>query len=170
MSIDPQKRISVDDLKQTPEFQRLTQKQRLFIIAYCDGGLFNGNYDPIAATRTAYQCKSPEVARIMSYSLMQNIRIIAVLNIHFNTSPTEEMLVAVDRAIHNRRLTIAQIQALRLKCDLLGLATRSIPNTTGVIPPGVLEETRAARKAKNKEAKPRTPKPVEPPPAPGILF
>lgn len=169
MAIDPQKRIPLEALKQTPEFQRLTQKQRLFITAYCDGGLFDGNYDSVAATRTAYQCKSPEVARIMSYSLMQNIRIIAVLNIHFNTSPTEEMLVAVDRAIQNRRLTIAQIQALRLKCDLLGLATRSIPNTHGDVPPGVREDTQAARKAKKKAANPRPVKPATPP-APGTLF
>ena len=124
MSNDPSTRMRFDELSQTQEFQRLTPKQRLFVSTYCEGGLATGVYDPIAATRTAYECKSVEVARIMSYALMANIRIIAVLNRHFNAEPIEEFLVMLDRAINNKKVTVAQIQALRLKCELLGFVTR----------------------------------------------
>src|ERR1700676_2408513 len=128
MKTETRKRMSVDELRMTPEFQRLTQKQQLFVATYCGAGLLDGTYDPIAATRTAYQCKSAEVARVMSYPLMQNIRIIAVLNRNFNAEPIEDFLVQVDRAIQNKKLTVAQLQALKLKGDILGFTTR-LPGT-----------------------------------------
>jgi hypothetical protein len=117
-------RLPLVELEKTQEYQRLTPKQQLFVATYCEGGLATGTYDPIAATRTAYECKSMEVARIMSYSLMQNIRIIAVLNRHFQTEPIEAFMVTLDRAINNKKLTVAQIQALRLKCEIMGFGTR----------------------------------------------
>src|ERR1700675_4327097 len=128
------KRLTLDEVHALPEYQRLTQKQRLFCSTYVAGGLHDGNYDPIAATHTAYQCKSTEVARVMSYPLMQNIRIIAVLNRHFNAEPIEEFIVQVDRAIQNKHLTVAQLQALKLKGDVLGYTTR-LPGTNN-FPPG----------------------------------
>jgi hypothetical protein len=162
MGTEQRKKMLVEDLQLTQEFQRLTPKQRLFVATYCAGGLLDGNYDPVTATQTAYVCKSAEVARIMSYSLMQNIRVIAVLNRHFNTEPIEEFLVQVDRAIHNKKLTVPQLQALKLKGDILGYTTR-LPGMNnfpqGTIPPAVLEATRAARKAKKKQSA----KPPEPP-------
>lgn len=168
-SIEPRKRMSVEELRLTPEFQRLTQKQQLFVATYCGAGLLDGTYDPIIATRTAYQCKSMEVARVMSYPLMQNIRIVAVLNRHFNSEPIEDFLVQVDRAIQNKKLTVAQLQALKMKGDILGFTTR-LPGTNnfpqGTIPPAVLEASREERKAKNKltPKPPKPPKPEEPSP------
>jgi hypothetical protein len=153
MSTAPRKKLSVDELRLTPEFQRLTPKQQLFCATYCGAGLLDGSYNSVVATNTAYRCKSMEVARIMSYSLMQNIRVIAVLNRHFNTEPIEDFLVQVDRAINNKKLTTAQLQALKLKGDILGFTTR-LPGTPnfppGTIPQDVLDAERDARKAKRK--------------------
>lgn len=118
------KRMSVADLRLTQEFQQLTEKQQLFVASYCDGGLVKGIYDPVVAALTAYKCKSLEVARIMSYSLMQNIRIIAALNRHFRTEPIEAFLTMLDRAINNKHVTVAQVQALKLKCDVMGYGNR----------------------------------------------
>jgi hypothetical protein len=162
MSSESRNRMSVDELRETPEFQRLTQKQRLFVATYCGGGLLDGNYDSVLAAHTAYACKSAEVARIMSYSLMQNIRIVAALNRHFGTTPTEEFLVQLDRAIRNKHLSIANLQALRMKCEILGLANRlpTLGAPVGVIPDDVLEAERAEHKAKRK-ASTKAPK-VEP--------
>jgi hypothetical protein len=159
MSIDPRKRMPVEELRLTPEFQRLTPKQQLFVATYCGGGAADGVYDAIHATRTAYACKSPEVARIMSYSLLQNIRIVAILNRHFNREPIEDFLVILDRAIQNKKLTVAQIQALKLKCEIMGFANR-LPdgNHIGVVPPDVLEASKEARKAKRKSPE-KAPKP-----------
>ena len=50
---DVSTRLLVKDLMATEEYQRLTPKQRLFVATYCEGGLLDGNYDSIAATRTA---------------------------------------------------------------------------------------------------------------------
>ena len=143
---DTSTRMPLAELETIQEYQRLTPKQRLFVATYCEGGLTTGTYDPIAATRTAYECKSVEVARIMSYSLMQNIRIVAVLNRHFGTDPIESFVVMIDRAINNKKLTVAQVQALRLKADVMGYRTSL---------PGQAPMSAALREAKEetKEAK-----------------
>src|ERR1035437_7609524 len=99
------KRMSLAELRETSEFQVLTQKQQLFVATYCDFGLSTGRYDAVEATRVAYVCRSAEVARVMSYSLMQNIRIVAVLNRHFQMEPIEEFMVQLNRAINNKKLT-----------------------------------------------------------------
>lgn len=158
--MDDRKKLSLTELEQTQEYQQLTPKQRLFVATYCDGGIRNGVYDPVSATQMAYKCKTPESARVMSYALMGNIRIIAALNRHFNAEPIEQFLVEVDRAIRNKHLSVAQLQALKLKADLLGFSARlpGVNNTpTGVLPPDVVAATKEARKANRKKP---TPKPA----------
>lgn len=156
--IDNSNRMSLEELEKTQEYQRLTQKQRLFVATYCEGGRISENYDPVMATNIAYKCKSMEVARIMSYSLMANIRIIAILNRHFGTQPVDEFLAVLDRAINNKKITIAQLGALKLKCDILGLANKLPHGGSSAVPNEVQEATRAARKS---QRKPRVDKPKE---------
>lgn len=156
---DISKRLPLSELEKTREYQRLTPKQKLFVATYCEGGLVDGNYDAVAATQTAYGCKSLEVARVMSYTMMQNMRIIEILNRHFNAEPIEDFLIQLERAIHNKKLTVAQLQALRLKCEILGFVNR-LPGDGArarIIPPDVQEATKEARKAARKtpERKPR---------------
>ena len=171
MSTDLSKRLPLTELQNTQEYQRLTPKQRLFVATYCEGGMVDGNYDPVAATQTAYACKTLEIARVMSYTLMANIRVIAVLNRHFNAEPIEEFLVQIDRAINNKHITLAQMQALKLKCDILGYANR-LPGAPGkprnVIPPDIAEASKQARKAKHKHPE-KAPK-SEPAPSYGQYF
>ena len=156
------KRMPVDELEQTQEYQKLTPKQRLFVATYCAGGLLNGNYDAVEATRVAYQCKSVEVARIMSYSMLANIRIIEALNRHFRTEPIQDFIRVLDRAIRNRNLTLAQMQALKLKCDILGFTNR-LPTALSAIPGTIKElqtEAQAKARAERKaNKKPRAEKP-----------
>ena len=117
------KRMSMEELRTTREYARLTERQKMFIETYCSAGLVDGHYDAVVATLLAYRCKDEEVARIMSYSLMANIRIVAVLNRHFGETPVESFLKTLERAISNKKLTIAQLQALRLYCDVMGFAS-----------------------------------------------
>ena len=150
----PEKK-SLEEIRETPEFKQLTQKQQLFLCTYVSNG-----YDAIAATRTAYAVKSAENARVLSYAMLGNIKIIAILNIHFGVSPTEELLTAIDRAIRNKKVTLAQVYALRTKLDVLGISTRL---------PTIKEGQRGidnAQKAVRKSAKPE---PAEKP-APGPTF
>jgi hypothetical protein len=159
--IDTEKRMSLAELEMLPEYMKLTQKQKLFIATYCEFGLADGNYDAVEATRIAYKCKNPEVARIMSYSLMQNIRIIAVLNRHFNATPIEEFLVMLDRAINNKKLTVAQIQALRLKCEVMGF-TNKLPAQAPMIA-ALREAQDSAKETRKSKRKKYERAPVEAP-------
>lgn len=124
MSKETKVRMSLEELEKTTDYLRLTPKQRLFCSTLVAGGILDGNYDPAAATMTAYNCRNMEVARIMSYSMMANIRIVAVLNLHFGTTPSEQFLETLDRAIRNKNLSPSQLAALRLKCDIMGFANR----------------------------------------------
>jgi len=159
---DTRKKLTLDELKELPEYQRLTQKQQLFVATYCEGGLANGCYNAPQATMTAYQCKSMETARIMSYSLLANIRIVAVLNRHFNATPTEEFLAMLDRAINNKKLTVAQLSALRLKCAVLGLGNK-IPDFTTVPKEDAFQGAIADAVAASKKGKVKTPAGVKEP-------
>lgn len=112
-------KLSLDELQLTPEYGKLTPKQRLWVSTYIQSGMEHGEYDAILATRTAFAVKSMENARIMSYSVLENIRVIEVLNIHFKLDPIAAFSKIIDRAISNKKITMAQVQALRLKCELL---------------------------------------------------
>ena len=151
---DITRRLTLEQIKDTQEYSILTGKQQLWCETYIRSGIDTGTYDPILATQTAYICKSRENARVMSYSLMANIRIVAVLNRHFNREPIEEFLIQVDRAIQNKKLSVAQLNALKLKGDILGYTTR-LPGTNnfpaGTIPPDVTAATQAAKKAARKK-------------------
>jgi len=144
-------KLSLEHLRETPEFLKLTKKQRLWI------GEYILDYDQTRATKVAYQCKSDEVARIMSYSIVSSTKIIAVLNLHFNREPIEEFLDILDRAIYNRKLTPSQVEVLKLKADILGLGSkiRSKHPIRDIVLP----------KCPKKEPKPKQKK-VEPPAEP----
>lgn len=144
--MEPRKKLTLDELMDTPEYRALTPKQQLFVATYVEGGLATGTYDRIDATRKAYVCKDEESVRVMSYAMMGNIRVIEALNRHFNTEPIEEFLQEVSRAIHNRRLSTAQVQALKIKADLLGYAAR-LPGASGNFP---IDPTPANQKATRK--------------------
>ena len=60
----------------------------------------------------------------------------------------------LDRAINNKNLSIAQLEALRIKCQVMGLAHR-LPGKNVPVG-GLLDEVRAAERAARK-AKRKTP-------------
>ena len=157
-------RLTLEQVRTTQEYSVLTGKQQCFIDTYVKSGLDTGTYDPVISAFTAYTCKSMENARVMSYALMSNIRIVAVLNRHFNKEPLEEFIEQINRAIRNKKLTVAQMQALKLKGDVLGYTTR-LPGTNNfpldTIPPDIQAGTLAAKKAKRKP--PTRPEKPEPP-------
>lgn len=160
-------RLTLEQLRETDEFKNLTEKQRFFVETYVAGGLDNGHYDPITATRNAYPaCKNEEVARVMSYSLLQTPKIVAVLNMHFARTPNEAFLVTLDRAIRNKRLSIAQFKAMELKARLMGFKSHQPDAHHGsvhVIPEEVIARDKAERKKRRKPGRPKkfdTPEPL----------
>lgn len=162
----PSKRISLDELRTTPEYIRLTPKMKMFIDSYCSAGAIDGNFDAVAAINQAYRCKSYEVARIMSYSILANIKIVAVLNRYFGTEPVDSFLANLDRAVRNKRLTLAQLGALRLQCDVLGIGTK-IPANFGGQPPKAdppVKDKRSKKPKKTTSTKSAAPPPPGRPP------
>ena len=118
------KRLTLEELRVLPEFLMLTQKQQLFVSTYVSAGMAEGgHYNVASAIKTAYDCNSEEAVRVMSYGMMQNIRILAVLNLHFGVSPTDQFLKDLDRAIRNKKITRAQVELLALKSRMLGIGT-----------------------------------------------
>lgn len=162
--MEERKKLTLDELRETSEFQQLTLKQQLFVATYVETGMSTGKYDPIAAVQQAYVCKNPESARVMSYAMMGNIRIVQVLNRHFNAEPIEDFIKQIDRAIRNRKLSIAQIEALKLKAGLLGFDAR-LPGAGHQRPGKAVEDAAtAARAARKSQRKPSTKKPAAEPP------
>lgn len=158
MTDQTKNRMPLSELERTEEYQKLTPKQRLFVATYVAGGIATSIYDPVDATRIAYKCKNLEVARIMHYSLLANIRIVEVLNRHFNTAPIEQYLRLLDHAIRNKKLTPSQLEAIRLKGAVLGFVTR-VPsahgkNSSNLTPFLPEEPTQKPEKSKRKGAKP----------------
>lgn len=155
--MEARRKLTLDEVMETPEYRALTPKQQLFVATYVEGGLATGTYDRLDATRKAYVCKDEESVRVMSYAMMGNIRVIEALNRHFNTEPIEEFLQEVSRAIHNRRLSTAQVQALKIKADLLGYAAR-LPGASGNFPidptPANQKPVRKPRKVVDRKAVP----------------
>lgn len=117
-------KMSLEELQKTEEYIRLTPKQQLWVSTYIQNGMEHGDYNPILATKLAFSCQTDESARTMSYSLMYNIHIVEVLNLHFRTEPIDAFLKLIDRAINNKKITHAQVELLRLKCEILGLKNR----------------------------------------------
>lgn len=160
-----QTRMPLSELEQTPEFQVLTPKQKLFVQTYVGGGVDLDTYDAIGAIMTAYRCKSHEVARTMSYTMLGNIRIVAVLNRHFNRAPLEDFIHMLDLAIRRKKLSNAQLSALRLKADLLGYTSRMpVPGQTIK---DVVEAVQLEQRVRRKRGRPRT-KPVQAPVEPEV--
>jgi hypothetical protein len=115
-------RMNAMDLAQTVEFRHLSPKMAKWILTYVQRFLEAGVLDPIAATKASYVCKTDESTRTLGCQLLANPKIILVLNRFFGTTPEQAFLKQVQNAIYNRKLTIAQIRALELQCQVLGLA------------------------------------------------
>ena len=84
--------MPVSEIEKIPEYQRLTRKQKLFVSTYIQGG------DAVAATLAAYQCADWSTARRMAYTLLKNVKIAEVLNLHFCPEPLEKFIVVLNRA------------------------------------------------------------------------
>ena len=112
-------KVPPEELAKTPEFQRLTQKQKLFVYTYC-----SNDYDLVNAVRTAYLCKNDEVARIMSYRLLSAINVAMCLSVHFGDTPIEGFLNVLERCIRSGKITSTQIKAFQLYAELQGWRRR----------------------------------------------
>lgn len=120
--------MPLEELRETVEYRRLTEKQQRFVDHYISAG-----YNVVEAVLVAYQCRNTkrstarEIARVMSYPLMQSRRILLVLNMHFGKDPIERFLDQLDRAIDKKKLSVTHIKALALKAKVLERKEKKVP-------------------------------------------
>jgi hypothetical protein len=141
MQLKAQPLTNLADVSKTPEFGHLSQKQAAWILKYIKGWLDTGSFDATASTLASYDCKTVESARTFSYQLLTNPKIILVLNRFFGNTPEQSFLEQVERACYTRKLTVAQVDALKLYGELRGWTGRRKRDT----------EDAAAKKAESPE-------------------
>jgi hypothetical protein len=118
-------RLTVEQLKQQRCFRILTPKQQMMVLTF-----IGSDGDRVLAVLSAYQVKSPEVARVLAYEFFENPKVIACLAAYFQDDPLEMFKEDVRRAMHNRRLTVAQVAAMRLYCEMNSWKPGSLPEQT----------------------------------------
>jgi hypothetical protein len=87
--------MSIDEFYKTPEWHRLSAKQKFFIQSY----LASGNNDQVFATNCAYDMATDESARTASYHIMRQKKIQAALNRYWNKGSRELILEDLERDI-----------------------------------------------------------------------
>jgi hypothetical protein len=110
------------------EYRQLTPKQQLWLATYTQSFINTGVFDPVAASVTAYDCGSDEVARITGYKTLANPKIILALNRFFGDSPEAAFLKLVERALYSRKITPSRIRALELYSELKGWGAGALAN------------------------------------------
>jgi hypothetical protein len=80
------KPMLVETLRLTPEYARLTTKQKLLVDTFIASG------DRIFSTNTAYDHQSAEAGRMNSYRHFANARVVAVLNVWLKKTEKEIQL------------------------------------------------------------------------------
>lgn len=118
--LDTAPRMTVLELSRTSAFSHLSPKQATWIMFYCQGYLDTGSFDPVAATKAAYNCANNESARTFAYQLMSHPKILICLNRFFGETPEQSFLDQVEQACFNKKLTVAQVEALKLYSNLKG--------------------------------------------------
>jgi len=125
MTNTPKERLTIEQLRAEQVFTDLTPRQQKMIETFASSG------DRIQAVLAAYNAKSPEVARVMAYEFFANPKVVACLTVYFQDDPLEVFKREVRRAYHNKNLSVAQVQAMKMFCDLNGWGAASLPDLHG---------------------------------------
>jgi hypothetical protein len=115
-------RLPISALMLHPDFLQLTPKMQTFLARYVATGLTTGTYDTIGAVMAAYKT-TPKNAQIMSYRLLSNKKIAAILDLHFGRAPVDAVMHEVSQALRKSvkndmkqfgRLTYTTVNALKV--------------------------------------------------------
>jgi hypothetical protein len=81
------KRMTLDELRRTREYRKLSPKIAMWVSSYV-GTIIDGDPDPAFATRSAYQCVSPESFRVFGYKMLAKKKVQEVLSLFLNSGKT----------------------------------------------------------------------------------
>jgi hypothetical protein len=110
----PKSPMPTEQLRLTPEFMKLTAKQKIMVETFCVTG------DRLLAVNTAYDHKSGEASRMNSYRHFANVRVVAVLNLWAGKSERDIMIDLIEEQIRHAEKgstamarLLAQLQSLK---------------------------------------------------------
>ena len=109
-------RVPLQKLRETPEWSFLSDKQSRFCARYLESGLA-GNYDAKSAMRSAYDSSSAKNLSCLTYEVLANPRVRAVLAIHFRQAPIDVFLADLEKTIRKEKGT-AKVEALKLYAEI----------------------------------------------------
>jgi len=107
-------RKPIAELKDTPEWLSLNEKQRKFVELYITNG-----YNAKAAYFASYHCKNEHVAHCASYAQLQRPRTAMILHAHFNGTPEQSFLRAIWNMVLRGKLTPEQVEVMKMWGPLL---------------------------------------------------
>jgi len=133
--IEAAERMELSELEKRAEFQILTPKQQNFVGSYIESGRRTGTYDALAAVQSAYQV-AVKNAVIMSYELLGNRKITAVLNLHFGRTEFDSILTDLGRALSKTLKKDAKTGSLSVATSkaLEFYERHVVPKTPGTAP------------------------------------
>src|SRR5882762_2254661 len=102
-------RKSIAELKDSPEWLSLNDRQRKFVGLYITNG-----YDAKAAYFAAYRCKDLHTAHCASYARLQSPKIAMILHVHFNGNPEQDFLRIIWNMVLRAKLTPNQVEIMKL--------------------------------------------------------
>jgi hypothetical protein len=119
-------RLTFEQLRAEPVFRDLTPRQQKMIETF-----IASNGDRLQAVQSAYNAKSAEVARVMAYEFFASHKVVACLTAYFQDDPLEVFKRDLRRAMTSKKLTVAQVQAMKIYCDVHGWGSKSLPDLHG---------------------------------------
>jgi hypothetical protein len=116
---NPITRLSLEELAERREWQVLSERQRMFVIAYITSGIEQGFYDAETAARMAYDVKSHgSGAKRLGCQLVGHKKVKAILDLHFGTKPDplesilSDLRKAIRKSLKSGKITVATQKAI----------------------------------------------------------
>jgi hypothetical protein len=111
-------KMSIHELRRTQIFRALPKRMAALVEAFLTNG---GN--KVAAILSAYSC-SEKSARVMAHNYFSKPRVLECIAVANGEDPDRaKFLAALDRAIHNRKTTSREVEALKLFAATHGYGT-----------------------------------------------
>jgi hypothetical protein len=106
--------VSLDTLKQSDVWKRLSKQQQLLLTEHLATGLAQGNYDIEAAVRVAYPNIASRNLKVWTHRLECNPKIRAVLALYFGDSELVVVLKEIQMLIKRSKRKGAPLRLLRV--------------------------------------------------------
>jgi hypothetical protein len=115
-------RLPLGQIALTQEFLSLSAKRRDWVACYILGGM-SGDYDAVAATKAVFKTANPKTVTSMSYALLADKKVQAVLDLHFGKKrdPLDDVLAQLATVIAKAlradkkrgRISVATVKAMQ---------------------------------------------------------